>query len=544
MSRRSCRPQPRSRTRSGTATGADVRSLPITREEMLRALREARERAEERPEREPRLELLKPSSVEHAVASLGNGSVELAGGDRPRDAPARPDRPVGAARRPARSHSARNLRGANRGGNDPRRARSRSAGAASTTGGLRLGGLAPVEVDGDDRRQPAAGDPLLVLAAPVPRAISTAGTGASPRGRAPRACNVRNGRARPRIPRDPAAALLALGARLHTNRRELPIARSLPAAHGGGPLADHAGAGRAHPRADCPGLRRERVSQGDGPADVGVCARGRRGGTVGGATRLALAGMVPVPWALESAEELERATPLPGTPTRWRSRRRSSAAPSRLWSDRRARDWRSCRGCCSAATACGGDDEKDESEASSKTVRGRRLEEVPPEPKPDGGVQEPNEALEPEMIYRLVVETNCGNFTIELDQKSRAEHGCLPRGAARGGFFDDTNFHRIVPGFVIQGGDPTGTGSGGPGYQTVDPPSTTPSTRGAWSRWRRPARNRRDRRKPVLRRHGGRRGARPGLRGRRPGDGGTRLMTNQRSASSATRDPAAVPDRP
>jgi cyclophilin family peptidyl-prolyl cis-trans isomerase len=41
---------------------------------------------------------------------------------------------------------------------------------------------------------------------------------------------------------------------------------------------------------------------------------------------------------------------------------------------------------------------------------------------------------------------------------------------ANAGFFDGTFFHRIVPGFVIQGGDPTGTGQGGPGYKTVDKP--------------------------------------------------------------------------
>ena len=41
---------------------------------------------------------------------------------------------------------------------------------------------------------------------------------------------------------------------------------------------------------------------------------------------------------------------------------------------------------------------------------------------------------------------------------------------ARKGFFDGTIFHRIVPGFVIQGGDPTGKGTGGPGYKTVEPP--------------------------------------------------------------------------
>ena len=41
---------------------------------------------------------------------------------------------------------------------------------------------------------------------------------------------------------------------------------------------------------------------------------------------------------------------------------------------------------------------------------------------------------------------------------------------ARSGFYADTVFHRIVPGFVIQGGDPTQTGTGGPGYTTTDPP--------------------------------------------------------------------------
>ena len=47
------------------------------------------------------------------------------------------------------------------------------------------------------------------------------------------------------------------------------------------------------------------------------------------------------------------------------------------------------------------------------------------------------------------------------------------------GFFTGTIFHRIVPGFIIQGGDPTGSGSGGPGYSTVDiPPASTRYTLG------------------------------------------------------------------
>jgi peptidyl-prolyl cis-trans isomerase B (cyclophilin B) len=80
---------------------------------------------------------------------------------------------------------------------------------------------------------------------------------------------------------------------------------------------------------------------------------------------------------------------------------------------------------------------------------------------------------------RILVETSCGAFTITLDPRS-APHGAASfANLAKIGFFDGTSFHRIVPGFVIQGGDPTGTGSGGPGYTTVDkPPAGTRYPRG------------------------------------------------------------------
>ncbi|MEI7759751.1 MAG: peptidylprolyl isomerase [Thermoleophilia bacterium] len=95
---------------------------------------------------------------------------------------------------------------------------------------------------------------------------------------------------------------------------------------------------------------------------------------------------------------------------------------------------------------------------------------VPPA-REDGGGTEPKERLDPEKTYALVVKTNCGTFTITLDQAGAPATSASLVSLAKSAFFDNTIFHRIVPGFVMQGGDPTASGSGGPGYQTVDPPA-------------------------------------------------------------------------
>ena len=91
-----------------------------------------------------------------------------------------------------------------------------------------------------------------------------------------------------------------------------------------------------------------------------------------------------------------------------------------------------------------------------------------PAAKEDGGQKKPSAKLDPGTTYRLTVETSCGSFTIELDQKQSSNACASLVSLARAKFFDGTTFHRIVPGFVIQGGDPTGTGAGGPGYSTRD----------------------------------------------------------------------------
>jgi cyclophilin family peptidyl-prolyl cis-trans isomerase len=66
--------------------------------------------------------------------------------------------------------------------------------------------------------------------------------------------------------------------------------------------------------------------------------------------------------------------------------------------------------------------------------------------------------------------TNCGSFVMRLDVKDSPRTAASFASLVQHHFFDGTIFHRIVSGFVIQGGDPTGTGTGGPGYSTVDTP--------------------------------------------------------------------------
>ncbi len=86
----------------------------------------------------------------------------------------------------------------------------------------------------------------------------------------------------------------------------------------------------------------------------------------------------------------------------------------------------------------------------------------------------PTDKLDPAKTYDVKLQTNCGSFTIRLAVKTSPATTASFVSLVRKHFFDGTVFHRIVPGFVIQGGDPTATGAGGPGYQTVDkPPAST-----------------------------------------------------------------------
>jgi cyclophilin family peptidyl-prolyl cis-trans isomerase len=69
-----------------------------------------------------------------------------------------------------------------------------------------------------------------------------------------------------------------------------------------------------------------------------------------------------------------------------------------------------------------------------------------------------------------VFETSCGNFDVVLDPRRFPKTVSSFTYLVDHGVYEETIFHRIVSGFVIQGGDPTGTGTGGPGYSVDEPP--------------------------------------------------------------------------
>jgi cyclophilin family peptidyl-prolyl cis-trans isomerase len=130
---------------------------------------------------------------------------------------------------------------------------------------------------------------------------------------------------------------------------------------------------------------------------------------------------------------------------------------------------------------CGGGDSKPGKSTVTSAEKVGGCESVSaPGPKADGSQKPATKPLAANKTYSVTFTTSCGDFTVKIDQKTSPRTAASFVSLVRKGFFDDTVFHRIVPGFVIQGGDPTGTGSGGPGYSTRDvPPANTKYTRGS-----------------------------------------------------------------
>ena len=102
-----------------------------------------------------------------------------------------------------------------------------------------------------------------------------------------------------------------------------------------------------------------------------------------------------------------------------------------------------------------------------------------PAPKAPGHLTAPRLSLDPHRVYTVTVVTSCGTFAFVLDVRQSPKTSASIYHLIKRGFFDGLTFHRVATGFVIQGGDPTGTGGGGPGYTVVEaPPKSTQYVRG------------------------------------------------------------------
>ncbi len=281
---------------------------------------------------------------------------------------------------------------------------------------MQPGRLAAAALDGNDRRQSIFGNELCASAHPS----------------------------------DVAAALVALRATVRTTRRELPVAElyRLPT---------------DEDRNVTSLATDELVLELDVPAPeastylkamdrrkwafplVGVAAARFPDGI-----RIALAGVAPIPWALDSATALRDAPPRDGLQGRDRPGPRAASA---------------------------GGSRRDSALGSRALIRreGRtRRRGVP-----DNGCRGELPVCSTRRSRTRSTCTNFGAFSFRLDVEDSPCTTASFAALVRKRFFDGTRFHRIVPGFVIQGGDPTATGTGGPGYSVVDvPPANALYTRG------------------------------------------------------------------
>ena len=137
-------------------------------------------------------------------------------------------------------------------------------------------------------------------------------------------------------------------------------------------------------------------------------------------------------------------------------------------------------------SGCGGSDSGSDSTATTASSNGCKEVEAPA-PK-QVSLKSPPQTVQKGEKLTAVVQTSCGTFEIALDSTRAPKTVNSFAYLADEGFYDDLTFHRIAPEFVIQGGDPLGTGTGGPGY-TVDekPPANLAYTKGTVAMAKSPA---------------------------------------------------------
>jgi peptidyl-prolyl cis-trans isomerase B (cyclophilin B) len=116
---------------------------------------------------------------------------------------------------------------------------------------------------------------------------------------------------------------------------------------------------------------------------------------------------------------------------------------------------------------------------SSTTAGAEGCKQVEAPPAKHASFKAPKPTLKKGEPATAVVATSCGSFDISLATAQAPKTANSFAFLADQGFYDDLAFHRIIPGFVVQGGDPLGTGNGGPGYSVDEkPPENLAYTKG------------------------------------------------------------------
>jgi cyclophilin family peptidyl-prolyl cis-trans isomerase len=130
--------------------------------------------------------------------------------------------------------------------------------------------------------------------------------------------------------------------------------------------------------------------------------------------------------------------------------------------------------------ACGGGDDKAPPKAAPPAPAAPAAAPAPATTggKPVQWTAPPPLTIDAKKRYFATMHTSKGNITFELYPKETPQAVNSFVFLARQGFYNGTPVHRIIKGFMFQGGDPTGTGTGGPGYKFNDEPVTRDYLRG------------------------------------------------------------------
>lgn len=106
---------------------------------------------------------------------------------------------------------------------------------------------------------------------------------------------------------------------------------------------------------------------------------------------------------------------------------------------------------------------------STESLQNQVIESPSPMPSPKMQFEKAEQVIENNKVYTATLKTSVGNIVIELNKDTKETTNNFVF-LAQKKFYDGVIFHRVISGFMIQGGDPTGTGMGGPGYKFADEP--------------------------------------------------------------------------